>query len=330
MKLLAASLFSLTSVAGLTPCASAFAKRPVVSVVATAMNDRNAVAREPAAADNIQGAEHTKVAARARLAVPVVNGTSCSKRRRRGNQSGSKKRRGRVENAASLANQRRSPLKLMVSLLKPLGQAFLVPWKVRLVLRETWSAAHQGVADKSSVDFSIVRSSNDFELVTRAGKELEHVLEAYFEAPPGKAVPLPVKIRCARTAKGEPLRLDLQKRMKHLIRTRNALVHKRDVSEIRHRRDFQVALEEVLRELAVEADRVRLRRRTDSKVSLPPDRNATRFVILTDFVAQLPLARMPVSIPVPVRLKVGVPVRRPQQRPAGRRAVASTEDIYRA
>ena len=71
---------------------------------------------------------------------------------------------------------------------------------------------------------------------------------------------LPVKINQARTADGEPLRLGLQKRMKHLLKTRNALVHKRGVKRIRHRRAFRRGLREVLRELAAEAGRIKRQR----------------------------------------------------------------------
>ena len=164
----------------------------------------------------------------------------------------------------------RNPSKLAESVLKPIT-IVLDPWKSRLHLREFWRR-HAGIlcggfADGELVDYSIVRCRNDFELVTRAGKEIEHLLEAYFEAPRGKGVALPVKMRLARTADGGPLSLGLQKRMKHLIKTRNALVHKRDVHAIRHRRAFRDGLKKVLRELAAEADRIQLQRQA---IKVPP------------------------------------------------------------
>lgn len=51
----------------------------------------------------------------------------------------------------------------------------------------------------------IVDIKNDFELVVRASKELEHLLETHFQAPSGKMVGLHEKIGAARTRSGEPL-----------------------------------------------------------------------------------------------------------------------------
>ncbi len=189
--------------------------------------------------------------------------------------------------AATCARQRLTHIKattcsrfqLVASALRPLRRAVLDPFKTRRLLREAWRrAAGRGVAmDSSSIDHSIVRCSNDFELVTRAVKELDHLLETHFKAPPGKAVALPEKIRLARTANGEPLSLDLQTRMKHLVKARNALVHKRHENAIRDRRAFRRELKGVLRELAVELER--------DQVPAPAPRNVGRSYVITEFRA---------------------------------------------
>ena len=165
-----------------------------------------------------------------------------------------------------------SPLKLAISALKPL-RLVLNPWRTRALLLAVWRrgrAGGRGEPCDRCIDLSIAECCNDFELVTRATKEVEHILEAYFDTPCGKAASLPVKIRLARTADGEPLSAGLIKRMKHLMKVRNALVHRRHVNAITHRRAFVEHLEEVLRELATETDRIQ--RQRQGLVAGPPAR----------------------------------------------------------
>lgn len=260
-----------------------------------------------------------KLAAPAEHQVANNNRTATGRRRRRGKRGGKNKRRvsEAVAPVVAIRSNGNQILKWshhfqsrgnIIVALKQLvhNQPFLDPWKTRLLLREALTGLRRGVtAEEGSIDFTIGRCKNDFELVARAGKEVEYLLETYFGAPPGKMVSLPVKINRARTADGEPLSRGLQKRMKHLQRTRNALVHKRGDNRIRHRRAFLDGLDEVLRELAVETERVQLQRQGEEDNNVPssppssPARTHTAkqsFVILTEFVAQLPLARMPVRV----------------------------------
>ena len=62
----------------------------------------------------------------------------------------------------------------------------------------------------------ISKTKNDFELVIRATKELEWLLETHFNAPSGKDVGLHEKISKARTASGQPLPEKITKRMRYL------------------------------------------------------------------------------------------------------------------
>lgn len=92
---------------------------------------------------------------------------------------------------------------------------------------------------------SIARYSNDFELVVRATKGLEHLLEAHFGAPSGKTVGLHDKINAARDPAGLPLPAAMQKRMRYLVTIRNKLVHDRDFNAIPDRADFARSFDEV-------------------------------------------------------------------------------------
>ena len=96
---------------------------------------------------------------------------------------------------------------------------------------------------------SISKIRNDFELVVRATKELEHLLETHFGAPSGKTVGLHEKISAARTAQGQPLSAGVQKRMRYLVTIRNQLVHDREVNAIPDRASFAAGFEEVEAEL---------------------------------------------------------------------------------
>lgn len=97
---------------------------------------------------------------------------------------------------------------------------------------------------------SIGQIKNDFELIIRATKELEWLLETHFQAPSGKDVGLHEKITQARDPRdGSPLRDPLKKRMRYLVTIRNALVHDRNVNAIPDRPSFVQAWNEVENEL---------------------------------------------------------------------------------
>ena len=95
----------------------------------------------------------------------------------------------------------------------------------------------------------IVDIKNDFELVIRDSKELEHLLETHFQAPSGKTVGLHEKIGAARTRSGEPLTENAVRRMRYLVTIRNSLVHDREVNAIPNRADFVKGWAEVEAEL---------------------------------------------------------------------------------
>ena len=85
---------------------------------------------------------------------------------------------------------------------------------------------------------SIARIRNDFELVIRASKEMEWLLETHFGAPTGKDCGLHDKISRARTSQGKPLPDDLVRKMRYLATIRNKLVHDRDFNAIPDRAAF--------------------------------------------------------------------------------------------
>jgi hypothetical protein len=96
---------------------------------------------------------------------------------------------------------------------------------------------------------SISRYKNDFELVIRATKELEWLLETHFGAPSGKTVGLHDKISAARTPEGQPLSDNVKRRMRYLVTIRNSLVHDREVNSIPDRPSFIKGFDEVEVEL---------------------------------------------------------------------------------
>ena len=93
---------------------------------------------------------------------------------------------------------------------------------------------------------SIARYSNDFELVIRATKELEFLLETHFLPPltvsQDKTIGLHDKISMARLPNGQPLPDDAIRKMRFLVTLRNKLVHDHDCNSIpawsRFVRDF--------------------------------------------------------------------------------------------
>ena len=93
---------------------------------------------------------------------------------------------------------------------------------------------------------SISRTKNDFELVIRATKELEWILEAQFGAPNGKTVGLHDKISAARIpGSAQPLPEAVTRKMRKLVTIRNSLVHDREVNTIADRAMFVKDWQEV-------------------------------------------------------------------------------------
>ena len=93
---------------------------------------------------------------------------------------------------------------------------------------------------------SISRTKNDFELVIRATKELEWILETQFGAPNGKTVGLHDKISAARIpGSQQPLPEAVTRKMRKLVTIRNSLVHDREVNAIADRQGFVKDWQEV-------------------------------------------------------------------------------------
>ncbi len=93
---------------------------------------------------------------------------------------------------------------------------------------------------------SIASCKNDFELVIRATKELEWLLETHFGSPSGKTVGLHDKITAARHPRsGQPLPDNITKKMRRLVTIRNSLVHDREVNAIPDRASFVSGWNEV-------------------------------------------------------------------------------------
>ena len=90
---------------------------------------------------------------------------------------------------------------------------------------------------------------NDFELVIRATKELEWLLETHFNAPSGKEFGMHDKISRARTTSGNPLPDNVVRRTRYLVTIRNQLVHDREVNAIPDRPSFVAGFDEVEAEL---------------------------------------------------------------------------------
>ena len=99
----------------------------------------------------------------------------------------------------------------------------------------------------------ISATTNDYELVCRATKEIEWILESEFGAPSGKHVGLHAKISAARTRGGQPLSPVLVSKLRRLATVRNSLVHDRKVNLISDRAAFVRDYE------AVEASLLKLR-----------------------------------------------------------------------
>jgi len=89
-----------------------------------------------------------------------------------------------------------------------------------------------------------LHSANDFELVIRSAKELEHILRQRFHAE-GNGVN-----EMLDSISGEHLPVSLVKKMRHLIWVRNQLVHNHEVNSIPgNRENFIRDFEESVSEL---------------------------------------------------------------------------------
>ncbi|KAL7441421.1 hypothetical protein ACHAXM_007828 [Skeletonema potamos] len=88
---------------------------------------------------------------------------------------------------------------------------------------------------------------NDFELVIRATKDLEHLLESGFGVPSGKTVGLHDKITAAQESHG--LSTDTVKKLRYLVTIRNKLVHEHDFNKLPDRAGFAKSYDSVEKEL---------------------------------------------------------------------------------
>lgn len=94
---------------------------------------------------------------------------------------------------------------------------------------------------------SYARYKNDFELVIRATKDLEHLLETQFDAPRGKTVGLHDKISAVQ--RSHNLSQDTVKKLRYLVTIRNKLVHDHDVNSLPNRVHFAKSYDSVEKEL---------------------------------------------------------------------------------
>ena len=88
---------------------------------------------------------------------------------------------------------------------------------------------------------------NDFELVIRATKDLEHLLETGFGAPSGKTVGLHDKITSAQESHN--LSQDTVKKLRYLVTIRNKLVHEHGFNKLPDRVSFAKSYDSVEKEL---------------------------------------------------------------------------------
>eukprot|EP00980_Cylindrotheca_fusiformis_P011216 scaffold2574_cov98-Cylindrotheca_fusiformis.AAC.6 len=94
---------------------------------------------------------------------------------------------------------------------------------------------------------SYLQYKNDFELVIRATKDLEYLLETQFDAPSGKTVGLHDKISHAEQTAG--LSNDTVRKMRKLVTIRNKLVHEHDFNALENRKEFARSYDGVEKEL---------------------------------------------------------------------------------
>ena len=94
---------------------------------------------------------------------------------------------------------------------------------------------------------SYLQYKNDFELVIRATKDLEHLLETGFGAPSGKTVGLHDKITSAQESHN--LSQDTVKKLRYLVTIRNKLVHEHGFNKLPDRVSFAKSYDSVEKEL---------------------------------------------------------------------------------
>mmetsp|Transcript_13296 Transcript_13296/g.18541 ORF Transcript_13296/g.18541 Transcript_13296/m.18541 type:complete len:130 (-) Transcript_13296:50-439(-) len=99
----------------------------------------------------------------------------------------------------------------------------------------------------TSLSSSYQQYQNDFELVIRATKDLEYLLETSFGVPSGKQIGLHDKITHVQSTEGLS-RTTVQK-MRYLVTLRNKLVHQHDFNELPDRVSFATSYESVEQEL---------------------------------------------------------------------------------
>jgi hypothetical protein len=98
-----------------------------------------------------------------------------------------------------------------------------------------------------STNSSYVQYKNDFELVIRATKDLEHLLETQFHAPSGKQIGLHDKITHTEQTAG--LSSETVRKMRKLVTIRNKLVHEHEFNELPNRKAFAKSYDSVEKEL---------------------------------------------------------------------------------
>uniref|UniRef100_A0A7S4QZ27 DUF4145 domain-containing protein n=1 Tax=Ditylum brightwellii TaxID=49249 RepID=A0A7S4QZ27_9STRA len=94
---------------------------------------------------------------------------------------------------------------------------------------------------------SYLQYKNDFELVIRATKDLEHLLETQFGAPSSKQDGLHDKITHAQQSAN--LSKETVKKMRYLVTIRNKLVHDHGFNQLPDRRGFALSYDSVEKEL---------------------------------------------------------------------------------
>jgi hypothetical protein len=133
------------------------------------------------------------------------------------------------------------------------------PWKEqRLRSRQEMKQHAPGLFESMGLLDSdeIEDCDNEYELVVRAAKELEWLLEHDFGARSSRAG-LVGKAKAARTANDEPLPPQLISNIKRIADFRNAFIHRRNVDAIPDLQAFLGDWREVLAELSLERARVK-------------------------------------------------------------------------
>lgn len=98
-----------------------------------------------------------------------------------------------------------------------------------------------------STSSSYLQYKNDFELVIRATKDLEYLLETGFNAPSGKNVGLHDKITSAQNSHG--ISQETVQKLRYLVTIRNKLVHDHNFNDLPDRKHFAMSYDLVEKEL---------------------------------------------------------------------------------